>query len=169
MTKFEIQDAIEDEIKAFYKKNKKILFKEVGSSIASKVERLSPTYLAEVEKIKAKYQPLVEEAQKAETQKAESQKVEAQKAEAQKANKSLSDLSIKDIQNIQQEIEYSYNGYYSESFKIAKSLGYTGLKCSNNQLIEAIKKLSIFETIEDLKLKASAVNAIKETYTIGEK
>jgi flavin-binding protein dodecin len=168
MTAYEIDTEIKKELKAFYKANRRALKTETGS-INPKVHKKSPIYLAEVKRVEAKYQSQLDAIEKAEAQKAEAQRAEVQEEALKKAGKTLATLSLFDINEIQSEIEYGYNGHYSMALKSANNMGYTGLNCTNAQLVAQIEKLSSFDTIEDLRVRAEITEALTETFTIGEK
>ena len=162
MTIYEIESEISEEIKTFYKANKKSLKRETGSGNPNIWEK-APSFVKAVKDIKSKYQAQIDEILIAEAKKAEAQRAEAQL----EASKSLSELSKIDINNIQEEIEYAYNGLYSEALKCARNLGYTGLNCNNSQLVACIEKLSNWETLENYRVKAEMTQSLTETFTIN--
>jgi flavin-binding protein dodecin len=168
MLAYEIDIEIKKELKAFYKANRKILKAETGS-INPRIHKKSQLFLAEAQRVEAKYQSQLDAIQKAEAQRAEAQRAEAQEEAFKKSQKTLATLSLFDINEIQSEIEYGYNGHYSEALRSAQNMGYTGLKCTNAQLVAQIEKLSSFDTIEDVKARAEITEALTETFTIGEK
>ena len=80
----------------------------------------------------------------------------------------MATLNLFDINEIQNEIEYGYNGHYEMALKSAKNMGYN-LNCTNAQLVAQIEKLSSFDTIEDLRVRAEITKTLTETFTVGEK